>query len=227
MTLRTAQKRLMRPVARAANAPEDMRDAVMRLKRERIVAAAVELFYSQGYARTTLEQVADAIQMTKPFIYQYFKSKNELLAEICGHAIKVAHEALNRALVQQGTPTARLEAISRDFMLTVLTHQANAVIYSREEKELEPKDRDGINALRRAFDHRLVALLKEGVAAGEFQVDDVHLTALAVGGIVGWSQVWFRPAGRLTREEASDGIAALVLAMVRAKPRPKRKGGDS
>ena len=206
----------------AADPVDDMRDAVMRLKRERIVAAAVDLFYQQGYARTTLEQVADALQVTKPFIYQYFKSKNELLAEICGRAIKISHEALNRALVQEGTPTARLEAIARDFMLTVLTLQANAVIYSREEKELEPKDRDAINALRRAFDHRLVALLKEGVATGEFQVEDVHLTALAIGGIVGWSQVWYRPQGRLTREQASDGIAALVLGMVRAKPRSRR-----
>ena len=189
----------------------------MRLKRERIVAAAVDLFYRQGYAKTTLDQIADAIQMTKPFIYQYFGSKNEVLAEICGRAIKLSHEALNRALKQRGTPTARLEAIARDFMLTVLTLQANAVIYSREEKELEQADRDAINVLRREFDHRLVALLKEGVATGEFQVEDVHLTALAIGGIVGWSQVWFRPKGRLTCEQASDGIASLVLSLVRAK----------
>lgn len=202
-----------------------MRDAVMRLKRERIVAAAVDLFYRQGYARTTLEQVAESIQVTKPFIYQYFKSKNELLAEICGRAIQFSHEALNRALEQQGTPSARLKAIAHDFMLTVLNHQANAVIYSREEKELAPGDRDAINALRRKFDHRLVALLEEGVASGEFQVEDVHLTALAVGGIVGWSQVWFRTGGRLSREEASERVSALVLAMVNAKPPSRRRKG--
>ena len=226
MTARLKSARVPRPATRgapAAVAPaESVRDAVMRLKRERIVAAAVDLFYRQGYARTTLDQVADALQVTKPFIYQYFKSKNDLLAEICGRAIKITHEALNRTLAQEGTPTARLEAIAREFMLTVLTLQAHAVIYSREEKELEPKDREAINALRRAFDHRLVALLREGEATGEFQVEDVELTALAIGGIVGWSQVWFQPQERLTREEASHGIAALVLAMVRAKPRSRR-----
>jgi TetR/AcrR family transcriptional regulator, cholesterol catabolism regulator len=208
-------------------APADIRDAVMRLKRERIVAAAVDLFYHQGYGRTTLEQVADMLQVTKPFIYQYFDSKSALLGEICGRAIRLSHQALDRAIAQQGTPTTRLKAIARDFMLTVLNHQAHAVIYSREETELLPPDRESINALRREFDRRLVGLLQEGVAAGEFQVEDVHLTALAIGGIVGWSQVWYRSGGRLTREEASERVSMLVLAMVRAKPPARRKSAPA
>jgi hypothetical protein len=53
--------------------------------------------------------------------------------------------------------------------------------------------------------------------AGEFVVEDVPLTALAIGGIVGWSPVWYRSGGRLTQPEAAQRIATLVLAMVRAK----------
>jgi TetR/AcrR family transcriptional regulator, cholesterol catabolism regulator len=214
-------KRSSRPAAAAAP-PDDLREAVMRLKRERIVAAAVELFNNQGYARTTLDQVADAINMTKPFIYQYFKSKNEILADICSRAITIAHASLDRAIAQQGTPTARLQTITRDFMLAVLEHQAHAAIYSREEKELLPEDREAINGLRRKFDHRLVAILQDGVKTGEFQVEDVHLAALAIGGIIGWSPVWYRPRGRLTGEDVADRVVSLVLAMVRAKPPSRR-----
>jgi len=200
------------------DAPEDIRDAVTRLKREHIVAAAVELFYHQGYTRTTLEEVARAIQVTKPFIYSHFKSKGHLLGEICSRAVWLSNEVINRALTQQGTVTQRLQAIARDFMETVLNHQAHAVIYSREEKELSSEDREEINKMRRGFDQKLVALMEEGVASGEFVVEDVHLTALAIVGIVGWSQVWYRPGGRLTRAEAAQKVSTLVLAMVQAKP---------
>jgi len=200
------------------DAPEDIRDAVTRLKREHIVAAAVELFYHQGYTRTTLEEVAHAIQVTKPFIYSHFKSKGHLLGEICSRAVWLSNEVINRALTQQGTVTQRLQAIARDFMETVLNHQAHAVIYSREEKELSSEDREEINKMRRGFDQKLVALMEEGVASGEFVVEDVHLTALAIVGIVGWSQVWYRPGGRLTRAEAAQKVSTLVLAMVQAKP---------
>ena len=220
---RTASTRADRRAAVDAAVPEDIRDAVWRLKSERIVAAAVDLFYKQGYTKTTLDQVAEAISVTKPFIYSHFKSKNDLLAEICSRAIRVSHEALNRVFAADISPTEKLYTIARDFMLTVLQHQAHAVIYSREEKELTPEDRDAINALRRGFDRRFSALLEEGVAAGEFTVEDVPLTALAIGGIVGWAPVWFRSGGRLSQLEASERVAALVLAMVQAKGLKKRK----
>jgi hypothetical protein len=108
-------------------------------------------------------------------------------------------------------------------MFAVLSHQANAVIYSREEKELAAQDREALNSMRREFDHKLVALLEEGVRLGEFQVEDVHLTALAIVGIVGWSQVWYRSGGRLTREEASERVASLVLGMVHAKEGQRKR----
>jgi len=203
------------------DAPVDIRDAVAKLKRERIVAAAVKLFYHQGYTHTTLEQVADAIQVTKPFIYSHFKSKSDLLAEICTRAVWISNEVINRAVSLQGTATQRLQAIARDFMETVLNHQAHAVIYSREEKELKHEDREEINKMRRVFDHKLVALMEEGIATKEFVVEDVHLTALAIVGIVGWSQVWFRPGGRLSIAEAAQRVSTLVLAMVQAKKIPK------
>ncbi|MES2483759.1 MAG: TetR/AcrR family transcriptional regulator [Pseudomonadota bacterium] len=209
-----------RPPRRPApdpNAPEDIRDAVARLKSERIVAAAVDLFYHQGYARTTLDQVAESMHVTKPFIYSHFSSKNDLLAEICGRAIRMSHGVLDRAVALEGTATQRLRALARDFMYTVLGHQAHAVIYSREDRELNPEDRERIHVVRRAFDKRFNALLEEGVASGEFLVKDVHLATLAIGGIVGWAPVWFRPGGRLSQEEAAERVADLVLAMVQAK----------
>jgi len=200
-----------------ASEREHIRDAVLRLKSERIVGAAVELFYTQGFTNTTLEQVADAINVTKPFIYAHFRSKAELLADICSRAIKVAHDALSRVTAEQASATVKLETLVRDFMMAVLDHQPHAVIYSREETHLNPADREAINVLRREFDRRFAALLQEGVAAGEFVVEDVPLTALAIGGIVGWSPVWYRSGGRLTQPEAAQRIATLVLAMVRAK----------
>lgn len=223
-SMRTGAKAKPRPVRRPVpdpNAPEDIRDAVARLKSERIVAAAVELFYHQGYTRTTLDQVAESMNVTKPFIYSHFASKNELLAEICGRAIRMSHGVLNRSIALEGTATTKLRAIARDFMFTVLSHQAHAVIYSREDRELSPQDREGIYELRRAFDKRFDALLEEGVASGEFVVPDIQLTTLAIGGMVSWAPVWFRSSGRLTQEETAERVADLVLAMVQAMVQAK------
>jgi hypothetical protein len=48
-------------------------------------------------------------------------------------------------------------------------------------------------------------------------VADVGLAALSIIGIVAWSQFWYRPGGRLSKEQTADGVASLVMSMVGAK----------
>ena len=207
----------------AAGGIEDIREAVTRLKRERILATAVELFHSNGLSNTTLEAVADRMNVTKPFIYSHFKSKNELLAEICAQGIRASLEALNRVVATTGSATDKVRALTRAFMLAVIENQGHIAIYTREQKHLSKADSTAIDNMRREFDRKFCALLTEGVAAGEFVVDDVQLASLAIGGVVSWSYVWYRPGGRLTPEETADRIADLVLSMIQAKPGRRKR----
>ncbi len=96
----------------------------------------------------------------------------------------------------------------------VLSRQANIAIYFREEKNLAPDALAEINALRKKFDRVLSNLLAEGVAAGEFDVKDVNLAALAIGGMISWAYTWHRPEGRLPLEDMCERMADLALQMV-------------
>ena len=80
----------------------------------------------------------------------------------------------------------------------VLQRQPNIAIYFREEKNLSPEALAEINVLRRQFDHVLSDLLIEGISAGEFDIQDHSLAALALGGMISWAYTWYRPGGRLT-----------------------------
>jgi TetR/AcrR family transcriptional regulator, cholesterol catabolism regulator len=190
-----------------------IRDEVARLKRERIIGVAAELFYERGYENTSLDTVAERMSVTKPFIYAHFASKAELLAEICSRGIASALGALDGVLEMPGSPTERLAEVGQRFAAAVLTSQRHIAIFTREEKHLRPEDFRRINDMRRAFDRKLVGLLDEGVAAGEFHLRDTRVAALAIGGMVSWAYVWYRPGGRLTLEEASRELTALILTM--------------
>ena len=190
-----------------------IRDEVARLKRERIIGIATELFYERGYEHTSLDAVAEGMGVTKPFIYAHFASKAELLAEICSRGIAAALDALNGVLAMPGTPTERLVEAGRRFVSAVLTSQRHIAIFTREEKHLRADDFHRINDMRRDFDHKLVGLLDEGVAAGDFHIHDTRMAALAIGGMVSWAYVWYRPGGRLTMEQTSQELAALILAL--------------
>ena len=197
---------------------EDIRDAVSRLKRERIISTAVDLFHNNGLGNTTLEAVAEKMNVTKPFIYSHFKSKNALLAEICSRGIRASLNVMDRIVASEGTATQKVQTLARDFMVAVLENQGHIAIYTREQKHLSKEDTDAIDNMRREFDRKFCALLNEGIATSEFVVEDVQLASLAIGGIVSWSCVWYRPDGRLTKAETADRISDLVLAMIQAKP---------
>ncbi len=191
-----------------------MREEILAYKRERILEEAVKLFYERGFTGTTLDDIAAELGVTKPFIYTHFRSKTDLLAALCKPTIEMSLEAVSGAANSPGSPTARLHSAIVDFTQVVLSRQANIAIYFREEKNLAPDALAEINALRKKFDRVLSNLLTEGVAAGEFDISDVNLTALAIGGMISWAYTWHRQEGRLALEDMCQRMADLALQMV-------------
>lgn len=191
-----------------------IKDEVAALKRERTISVAAELFYQRGYDNTSLDAIAEQMNVTKPFIYAHFASKAELLAEICSRGIASALSALDGVLNNMtGSPTERLTEVGRRFAAAVLHSQRHIAIFAREEKNLAPQDFLRISAMRREFDSKLVRLLDDGVAAGEFHLPDTRMAALAIGGMVSWAYVWYRAEGRLSPNEVSVALSDLILRM--------------
>lgn len=196
--------------------PIRIQEEIAALKRERIVGAAVNLFYERGYDNTTLEAVAEHLGVTKPFIYSHFGSKAELLADICARGISASLRALESVEAERVSPTERLASFGQRFVTAVLENQKYIAIYTREEKALGAEALDHINQMRRIFDRKLTALIREGVDSREFDVSDPHVAALSIGGMVSWAYVWYRPSGRLTLAQTAAEMASLMLSMVRA-----------
>src|SRR5271166_5138986 len=78
-------------------------------KRERLIAAACDLFYRQGIAGTTLAHIAEAAEVPLGNVYYYFKTKDDIVAAVVearAEEIRSATEALQR---RHGSPKARLK----------------------------------------------------------------------------------------------------------------------
>jgi AcrR family transcriptional regulator len=80
-------------------------------KRERLIAAACDLFYRQGIAGTTLAHIAEAADVPVGNMYYYFKTKDDIVAAVVearAEEIRSATAALQR---RHGSPKARLKAL--------------------------------------------------------------------------------------------------------------------
>jgi AcrR family transcriptional regulator len=84
-------------------------------KRERLVAAAVQLVYRQGIERTTLADIAKAADVPAGNVYYYFKTKDEVIAAVVGAHAQQVRTTLASIDARHRTPKARLKALVREF----------------------------------------------------------------------------------------------------------------
>jgi AcrR family transcriptional regulator len=205
------------PAVKQAAAAE-LRTEVQEFKRRRILEEARELFFAHGYEATTLDAIADALNVTKPFLYSYFRNKSEILNAICEIGITKSIEALDGALVTKLAPPEKLRLIVESVTTIIITNQKYIVVYTREEKNLEQKEAKYLIGLRRDFDQRFAKLLEEGNASGDFEIEDAALTAVSISGLITWVANWYRPSRHSQIDVVSHTIR-LVERMVSKRPR--------
>ena len=197
----------------------DIKIQLKTVKKERIMSESILLFYEQGYRGTTLEQIADALGVTKPFLYGVYDKKTDILFDISLQSITSSLEAIQEGYDTKGPATQRLVEVVRRLTAVCINHQKAVAVYFREQASLEPEQLKVIHGLRKKFDRVLALLLEEGVRQKEFVVDDSRTASLAISGMVSWTYVWFRNSGRLSQNELMDQMAQYALRIAGAKSR--------
>jgi TetR/AcrR family transcriptional regulator, cholesterol catabolism regulator len=202
-----------------------MRDEVKGFKKDRILEAATGLFYERGFAGTTMEAVADRLQVTKPFIYSYFKDKNALLAAIYDRSTEPLMRGLDQILERDGPPAARFSEFIEQFARVNMQYRIVTTIFLREETHLSKESRRKLRTFEHSFDAKLTKLIQSGIDAGDFKVKDAQLASLAVGGMIRWMHRWYREDGRVPADEIAGFMADFALGAVacaRDKSKPKQ-----
>lgn len=71
-------------------------DEQYELKRQAVIAEASKAFGRQGSQNVSLDEIANALNVTKPALYYYFKSKQELIYECHELAMKIGDRSAGR-----------------------------------------------------------------------------------------------------------------------------------
>jgi AcrR family transcriptional regulator len=185
-------------------------------RRVQILRRAAHLFLNRGFEGTTMDDIAGALKITKPALYYYFESKQELLAAIMRHSLDLLDLVREEAIARCPGHEDRLRRVIHEQALGITSAgDAAFVILSIEEaKSLLPKDRREITSRQRIqFDFLRETL--DGLKT-EGRLYDVNTTVatFTLVGMVPWIAKWYRSGTRLTPELVADEITNLVLQSV-------------
>lgn len=204
----------------AVRKPTQLKSEVAAYKRRRIVEEASHLFFAHGYESTTLDAVAEQLNVTKPFIYSYYRNKSELLSEICQTGIQLSLTAMDEALAIEGAPAEQLKMVVERVARIILENQKYISVYISEEKSLDPVDARRIRELRHRFDNQLAALLTRGKEQGFFEFEDASRTAIWVSGVLSWIANWYHEGGKWSATEVVMDAITVVMRIVSRKVPP-------
>lgn len=148
--------------------------------RESIVLASSEIFSRFGYRKTTMDEIARALNKGKSSIYYYFKSKEEIFEAVIDHEAQVLKDELSSVIKRSDNPEKILRAYVRVRMSSFekLSNYYNA-IFNRDLDHFDFIDRQ-----REKYDRMEIAFIRyilwRGVRSGHFNLKNTGLAALAV-----------------------------------------------
>lgn len=183
------------------------RERGKQLKRQRIFAAARDLFDEFGYARVTTQQVADRADVAAGTVFRYAATKAELLLMVRNEDVRAAvHRGLEAARAVQDTTEAVRTALT-PLLVTAAEHAADAAEYQRELMFGDAGD------AYRADGLAIVAELEEGIArilAGGEPTTAARSAARAIFACTHLVLVRPRPGERFDATDLPTQIAQIV-----------------
>ena len=207
-------------------------DKVKKLVRRELVEnelleRAAELFAERGFSRTTLQDVADTVGLTRAALYHYFDSKEALLTTLV-EGITAAR--VNDVKAIRYDPTlaapAQLAAVTRAMAVNVATHAARFRLLLLSENELPAALAARHARGRREILKLLVELFEDGCASGAFHPADPHLAAFALLGMCNWIAMWFKPDQKMSAEAVAEQYVAMAQAAFCAAPTASAQPAD-
>lgn len=195
-----------------------VRQAVPPERWQEVVDNSAELFYRDGYASTSVNDIADALGITKGSLYHYIQSKEDLLFAIIERLHELTLDNLRRNQDTAGTAIDRLlDYFTGHIRInTRLLHQA--AVGHTELGQLGEQRRATIVAQRDEVQSHVRALLTEGQSTGEVRRDlDIKTTSIFMFCSANSVHTWFCPDGPLDADEVAARLAEYIVAGVRSQ----------
>lgn len=187
-------------------------------RKEKILAAAIELFRNQGFHAVGIDEIGASAGITGPGVYRHFPNKDSLLVAIFDRVANDLHIAAD-AIVAEGHAD-ELERLVRNHTAFTLDERAIIAVYMQEESSLPPKDRRRLRRGQRAYLDQWVRAL----GAVHPDIDDAQALAL-VQAVIGYitSVTTYQP--RLDRAQLEALLADGAMRLLNDPPLAVRAKG--
>jgi AcrR family transcriptional regulator len=182
------------------------------LMTEALLESAAQQFAEQGFDRTSLQDIATAMGLSRPALYHYIDSKEDLLERLVNELTEAARADEERLRARTDLdPVERLREFVRVMTLRVTQRPHRFRLLVMAEASLSEPVKQAHARLKRRMLNLAVETVRAVAATGQMRPLNPMVVGLGIIGMTNWLAWWFSPEGALSGEAIADQFATLVV----------------
>ena len=181
-----------------------------------ILTATADVLAERGFHQTNLEEIAERLDLTKASLYHYFPSKDELVTACLEWVGQLVNDRLMEAAQnREGTASERLTVLIRVQLDSIVREHPQMARLFLQPLDWPESYRERSKELRKQHDEAFRTVIREGIASGEFVVEDETTAVHCLHGAMNYVPVWFRAKRKKDYETMYETTAASLLRLFR------------
>jgi len=173
-------------------------------KKDVITKKASALFRKKGFPATSMRDIAEAIGIEAPSLYNHIESKSEILEYVCFRIGRLFINHLKEVEFNKQNNLSKIESILRFHISMMIEEYESVYIAEHEWRHLPEPFLNDFKNQRRNYRSRLAAILQKGIDAKEIDAVNPYVAVLtilsAISGIEGWQKSGKKIDARLLEE---------------------------
>lgn len=192
-------------------------------RRNEVILTAARLFRENGYERTSVRELADAVGLRSGSLFHYFRSKEEILVAVMVNGIQSVIDEGHQLMRRHHDVAERVAGLFRLHMASLIRgvggDAMHAMIY--EWRSLSPESKILVGKVSDDYELLWHIAIGDAVTCGLLKGDPAIIRKQVLGGLNGTVR-WYKPDGRLMPDRVIDEMLYAALPSIAASTETER-----
>jgi len=189
------------------------------MKREAVLEAAASEFNERGYHRTSVEDIAKRLNISKPTVYYYIGKKEDILLEVQRGVLEQMLRQIKANMSKHRTAEARLRWLINFWVKQVCSETGMAFVRV-PEFELPEHLAHEVRTYKRNIQEIFIDTLRLGVTDGSLNISDPVLSTFLLAGSLNAVGTWYENGRGWTPTKIAKRLTEILLQGVADKQAP-------
>ncbi|HWB62033.1 MAG TPA: TetR/AcrR family transcriptional regulator [Chitinophagales bacterium] len=172
---------------------------------------AEKLFREKGYAAVGMRELAKEVGIEAPSIYNHYKSKDDVLREICFDIADQFFKAFGTVDGNEKSSVKKLRAAIRSHVGVIANNIEASSVFFHEWMFLEEPHLAKFKKMRFDYEQGFRDIIERGKKKGDFKNVNTRLATFTIFSALNATYDLYKSKEKLSTEEIADGIADVLL----------------